>query len=257
MNLRYVYGIVPSAAATRVATEHLVGIDDEPVRTIDSGAFSAAVSDVDGSVYDSDALNERVRDLEWLTPRAAAHQQVNARLLEVADVVLPLTFGALYRDDERVRAMLREDEATRRARLDELAGKGEWVVTITREPNTTPGAGDDLRELDRDIASSTPGRAYLLERRRTTVASAATERADRDVAERALGALAAIAERTYREPVAKGGGDVVVVRVSLLAPRRDADRVAARIAQFESDIEGDGYRVRTTGPWPAYRFGSL
>ena len=255
--LRYVYRIVPAAVAAAIEAAAIPGIDGSRVRAMVEGPFAAAYSEVDDADYGESSLNERVRDLDWLTPRASAHQSVNARLLELAGVVLPLSFGALYRDDTRVKDMLRQDAPARRARLEALAGRAEWVVTVLRDPGSATGAADELRALDDEIASSAPGKGYLLEKRRTTVANEAAARADLDAAERALGALVRVAERSYREPVAKGGRDVVVLRVSLLAPRAKTGVLDGAIAAVTRELDPLGYRVRATGPWPAYRFGSL
>jgi len=254
--LRYVYGIAPVGAASAIEGAAIDGIDGSRVRTIADGDLAAIVSDLPEMTWTDESLNELVGDLEWLAPRAASHQQVNARALDVAGALIPLSFGTLYRDDDRVREMLRDDRATRLARLGELRGKGEWVITITRGANETPGMTADLIALDREIASSDPGRAYLLEKRRASVASAAASRADDDAARRAYEALAAVGERVYREPVTRGGPDVVALRLSLLAPREDGT-VARMIEEVAGTLERDGYHVRSSGPWPAYRFGSL
>ena len=256
MTLRYVYGIVPALASAAIDDAHLDGLGGAQVRAVTDDGLAAATSEVPESEFGADALNDKIRDLDWLTPRAAVHQQVNARLLEIADTVIPLSFGTLYRDDERVRDMLRADPNERLGRLASLAGRGEWVVTVTRDAGDAPGADEDLRSLDREIASAAPGRAFLLEKRRTRVAEKAGERADGDAARRVIDELSDVAERTYNEPVAEAGRDVIVVRLSLLARRAD-DRVDARIDRLRSDLEAGGYRVRVTGPWPAYRFGSL
>jgi hypothetical protein len=256
--LRYVYGIVPQRAAANLDRAALRGIDDTPVRALTVAPLAAAVSDLDGDEWDADTLNERVQDVEWLAPRAEAHQGVNAKLLEIAGVVLPLSFGALYRGDDGVREMLREDVAAKQDRLASLDGRAEWIVTLVRDAQSAPaGAEADLRDLDRAIASSAPGRGYLLEKRRTTVAAEAAERADVAAARLALDALDAAAERTYREPVARGGRDLVVLRVSLLAPRNAAGAVDKAIASVGDGLRANGYRVRASGPWPAYRFGAL
>lgn len=257
MSLRYVYGIVPAASAEPVESAALHGIDGGAVRAIVAGPFAAAFSEVDDETYGEDGLNDRVRDLDWLTPRAGAHQTVNARLLEVAGVVLPLSFGALYRDDDRVRDMLREDVPARSERLRELAGRGEWVVTVLRDEGDERDGDGALDVLDREIASSAPGKGYLLTTRRTAVAKEATAKADGEAADRAMAHLVRAVERTYREPVVHGGGDVVVLRVSLLAPKAKTGAVDGAVAAITAELEPRGYRVRVTGPWPAYRFGSL
>jgi hypothetical protein len=256
--LRYVYGIVPVGQASAVDGAGLFGIDDGRVRTITSDPFAAAYSEVDAGEYGDEGLNDRIRDLDWLTPRAASHQAVNAKLLEVAGVVLPLSFGALYRDDDRVREMLREDVPARKERLRALSGRAEWVVTVLRGRAREAGDGDGaLHELDREIASSAPGKGYLLTKRRAAVAKDANERADADAADRALSHLVRASERTYRESVVQGGDDVVVLRVSVLALRSSAGSMDGAIAQVTKELEPLGYHVRSTGPWPAYRFGAL
>lgn len=255
MSLRYAYGIVPARAAAILDEAGLFGLEDARVRPITEDGLTAAVSDVSEDEYGSDALNRNVRDLDWLTPRASTHQRVNARLLELADSVIPLSFATLYRDDDRVRDMLREDPAARMARLASLAGRAEWVVTVTRDVADIPGAAEDLRALEGEIAGATPGRAYLLEKRRTKVAQAAGERADEEVARHVFDELDGVAERSYREPVGDAGRDVIVIRLSLLAPRDGS--VDGRIDELRAELARDGYHVRATGPWPAYRFGSL
>jgi gas vesicle protein GvpL/GvpF len=256
MTLRYVYAIAPATSSSGIEAAALVGIDESRVRAIPERDLAAIASDLPEEEWRDEVLNERIGDLDWLAPRAAAHQEVNARALELTGALIPLAFGALYRGDERVREMLREDHDAKARKLAELRGKAEWVVTVTRGAADVPGMTADLAALDREIASSDPGRAYLLEKRRTTVASAAAERADDDAARRAFDVLATVSERTYREPVARGGPDVVALRVSLLAPRSDPS-VPRAIAHITGELGQNGYRVRATGPWPAYRFGSL
>src|SRR5207247_8805193 len=108
--------------------------------------------DVDEAVYGEAPLNEHVRDLDWLAARAAQHQVVNGRLLELLGTVLPLSFGAIYRDDDRVRAMLREDTADRGALLASLAGRAEWVVTVSRDRGA-PAPAAALRAPDAQTAA--------------------------------------------------------------------------------------------------------
>src|ERR671937_579315 len=181
MTLRYVYGIAPAAAAPAIERAGLAGIDASRVRAIAERELAAVASDLPEEEWRDDVLNERIRDLDWLTPRAASHHDVNARALEIAGALIPLSFGTLYRGDDRV-----HDAAARQA----------------------------------------------------------------------FEALAAVSERTYREPVARGGPDVVALRLSLLAPKADR-AVPQAIARISSDLGRDGYRVHATGPWPPYRFGSL
>lgn len=254
--LRYVYGIARGSDAARVSAAGLVGIDGGVVGRVVEGALLAAVSDVEEAEYAETSLNEHVRDLEWLAARAAQHQAVNGRLLELLGTVLPLAFGAIYRDDERVREMLREDAPARAAQLASLAGRAEWIVTVSRDADT-PVDDAEVRALEAQIAASPPGRAFLLDKRRGTTLARSSQRRDTEVADAALAKLEGVAERTYREPVASGGTDTIALRASILVARDHEAALAKAMNELETRLAESGYRVRASGPWPAYRFGGM
>jgi len=254
--LRYVYGIARASDAARVASAGLTGIDEKPVGCVVEGALLAATSDVDEAEYGEAALNERVRDLDWLAARAAQHQAVNGRLLELLGTVLPLSFGAIYRDDERVRRMLSADAQERSAQLASLAGHAEWVVTVSRDANA-PADDADVRAMDAQIAASPPGRAFLLDKQRGATLSRSIERRDSDAASTALSALERVAVRTYQESVVAGGSDAVALRASILVARERESALTKAIGELEGQLGARGYHVRASGPWPAYRFGAM
>jgi hypothetical protein len=84
-----------------------------------------------------------------------------------------------------------------------------------------------------------------------------TGRRDNEAAAAALAELEGIAERTYREPVAAGGTDTVALRASVLVAREREAALVTAIGELESRLGQSGYRVRASGPWPAYRFGGM
>ncbi|MEP6693115.1 MAG: GvpL/GvpF family gas vesicle protein [Chloroflexota bacterium] len=254
--LRYVYGIARAADAARIAAARISGIDESPVGCVVEGPLLAAASDVDEAEYGETALNEHVRDLDWLAARAAQHQAVNGRLLELLGTVLPLSFGAIYRDDERVRQMLSEDAEDRKVQLASLAGHAEWVVTVSRDADA-PADDADVRALDAQIAASPPGRAFLLDKQRGKTLSRSIEKRDSDAAAAALAVLEGVAVRTYQEPVVAGGGDAVALRASVLVAREREPALTKAIGELEGQLGERGYRVRASGPWPAYRFGAM
>src|SRR5437879_338579 len=103
--------------------------------------------------------------MHWLTPRAAGHQDVNSRLLEMTGAVLPLAFGAIYRGSDGVRSLLRSRAEELRDRLRSVEGRAEWIVSVERD-HDVGGLSEALRDLDAASAAAPPGRAVLLGKRR-------------------------------------------------------------------------------------------
>src|SRR5207247_4732268 len=94
--LRYLYAIADARAAPLVGARELRGIEGAPVEPLVEGPLLAAISVVPASDYEEGPLNEHLQNMDWLTPRAAVHQDVNSRLLE-------MTGGARRKDRKSTR----------------------------------------------------------------------------------------------------------------------------------------------------------
>lgn len=255
-DLRYLYAVARRNAEAGLAAANLRGIDGGRIEPIVEGDLLGVTSAVSAVDYEEVPLNANLQDLEWLAPRAAAHQQVNGELLELADAVVPLAFGAIYRDAEGVREVLRERAGDLIDRLGAVAGRAEWIVSIEREgPGTTTGGA--IAALDAEIAAAPPGRAFLLGKRRDEVLREERRRRDAAVAEEARATIEAIAERIYREPLIDDPTAAAIARFSVLAPRDREVELGDVVRQLGASGASEGYRVRLSGPWPAYRFGGL
>jgi hypothetical protein len=254
--LRYVYAVANAKADAAIAGANLRGIDDGRVEAIVEGRLLGVTSAVPASEYEEEPLNERLQDLEWLAPRAASHQEVNGRLLDLADAVIPLAFGAIYRDDDGVRELLRSRAADFADRLRAVQGRAEWIVSIEREGTGAPSGGA-VGALDAEIAAAPPGRAFLLGKRRDEVVREERRARDAAVAEETWATIEAIAERLYREPLIEDPTAAAIARFSVLTPRRREIELGDVVRRLGASGVSEGYRVRLSGPWPAYRFGGL
>jgi gas vesicle protein GvpL/GvpF len=254
--LRYLYAVVGADARAAIAAADLRGIDGTRVESVVEGALLGATSVVPATDYEEQPLNEHLQDLEWLAPRAASHQEVNARLLDLAGAVIPLTFGAIYRGTDGVRDLLRTRADDLADRLRAVEGRAEWIVSIEREGSSVP-AGDALRVLDAEIAAAPPGRAFLLGKRRDEVIREERRMRDVTIAEEAWATIEVIAERVYREQLIDDPTALAIARFSVLAPRARGVELGDVVRRLGASGTLQGYRVRLSGPWPAYRFGGL
>lgn len=254
--LRYVYAIADANAASGVASRGLRGIDGGNVEPIVEGSLLAATTVVNPADFEQEPLNARLQDLDWLAPRAAAHQDVNAALLEVAGAIVPLSFGAIYRGTAGVRELLRSDATSLHTRLESLAGKAEWIVSVERE-DVSALASPALEALETEIAAAAPGRAFLLAKRRDEIAREDRRQRDAAIADETNATVTGVADRVYRETLIDDSQIAAVARFSVLVSRADEDRLRGAVRALAGSDVARGYSVRVSGPWPAYRFGGL
>jgi hypothetical protein len=254
--LRYLYAVTGAGASAAIDSSGLRGIDGGRIEPVVEGELLGATSAVPAADYDEAPLNEHLQDLDWLAPRAAAHQEVNARLLELAGAVVPLAFGAIYRGTDGVRALLRSRADDLAERLGRLAGRAEWIVSIERE-DPTPSNSPALQALESAIAAAPPGRAFLLGKRRDEVVREERRIRDAAIANEAAAAVEGIADDLYREPLIDDAAVSAVARFSVLLRRAREVELGDVVRRLGASDASNGYRVRLSGPWPAYRFGGL
>jgi hypothetical protein len=232
------------------------------VGTVAEGDLAAVTEDVPAAEFGEEALNRNMGDMAWLAPRAAHHQEVCSALLERAEAVVPLTFGTVFRDEDGVKAMLRERADELRARLAAVRGRAEWVVALQRDAPRArawveqDGGAGAVADLRRQIEASPPGRAYLLARRLDEARREALVELDVQAVAALQESAGAIAERAFREPLPEGANSTgTIARVSLLVRRADDVRLRAALDELADAWRPRGYDLDVTGPWPAYRFG--
>jgi Gas vesicle synthesis protein GvpL/GvpF len=254
--LVYVYAILGEPLAAS-----LLGIEERPLRTISDAELVAAVTDVPAEDFSEEPLNVRIRDMSWLGPRAIAHQEVNERLWEQAAGSVPLAFGTVFRDDERVRELLRSQRDVLLERLRAVQGRGEWVVALHRlsalGTADLAAKSEPLQKLQAEIAVSSPGRAHLLRRQAATLERDEAHRLDAQAATALGAALRAASDDVFLEPLPGDAVERPLARLSVLVKRT---REAAFLDAVDAARKGwpePTYRLLLTGPWPPYRFGGL
>lgn len=255
-DLVYLYGFVPADAA--VPPHDVTGVAERPVRLLELGDVHAAVSDVPADAYSPAQLEARLQDLGWVGEQGMAHERVVVWFADNSEI-LPARLFSLYSGDAALRAAAgaRHDEVL--AALRALSGRREWnlKVAFDRDELMRHGAeiSSDVARMDEEIAAASPGRRYLLERRRNDVLKEEVSRAARALAHEVLDSLREHAEGVQILPLTDTdeSGTVVlnaallVTRAAEAALRATADNVHARYTAL-------GLIISFSGPWAPYRF---
>lgn len=254
----YVYGIVEPAADIVNAPP---GLDGARVSIEREGDTAALVSALDAAVYGRDAVEAQSADVEWVAPRAVAHDAVLTWASDAGPVV-PLPMFTLFTDGAAVRAMLRERADELRATLDRVAPAQELGVRVFRVDAELARHMAELSpaiaELEGEAQSATPGQRYLLERKAERARAAELRRVAADVAHDVYDALAghAIEGTTEPLPTRDGGqqGGGAVLNAYFLVRRDALDPFRAALTTLVRRYEPLGFRFDFTGPWPPYHF---
>jgi hypothetical protein len=256
----YVYGIVPSAIDLASAPP---GVDDARVALEPWEDVAALMSAVDGEAYAPSSLERSTADVEWMSPRAVAHDRV---LTWASDrgggAVIPLPMFSLFTGPAAVQQMLRERAPQLTEALQRVARGREYAVRVDRVDaellESMTAFSPHLAELASKAAAATPGQRYLLERKLEDEKRAEMRGVTMEIADAIVGALTVYTIDAVKSPIprvtdAAGRGPLVLNAAFLVA----ADRLTAFQQAVTSLVEqhgARGFRFDFTGPWPPYHF---
>jgi hypothetical protein len=254
----YLYGVVPADAPAPPAA--LTGVEEGTVRLLAAGPLAGVVGDVPADGYGEAALGARLTDLAWVGPRAAAHERVLTWFSDHGPVV-PLALFSLHANEDRVRARLAERRERLTGLLERLRGRGEWVVRLWHDPDAPDDAIDSaspaLRALAAEAGAASPGRRFLLEKKRATLRAEERRRLRREAAGSTYRGLAEAADAAVSLPPpgeAAAAGRRGALHAAFLVPHAAFDGFRERVEAAAAGSAAAGLRLEVTGPWPPYHF---
>lgn len=206
-------------------------------------------SSVPEAMYGEDALQHRLQDLEWIGPRALAHEAVIEHFLS-ADAVLPMQLFALFKSDARAVEHIVHNSRRIGRILLRIERQVEWGLRLMWDPGSLATA-KQLRP--RRIVS---GADYLVRKRNQRDQSRVVLQRARADASRLYRVIAGEAsEARRRSDVERAApGSRLLLDAAFLVPARRTKAFQAVVRRHVGALERAGISVSLTGPWPPYNF---
>ena len=202
--------------------------------------------------YDTAAIEKGLKDLQWVSSCAVAHERVIEHVSRLGTVI-PMKLFTLFTSDTRAVAHVARSRARLRALLRRLAGRQEWGIRVSVDDVKARAAARQTAE--RAAEGLTTGARFLTLKGREN-------REVREIVDRGRGEAAAVfadAERhadqtRRREPAAAEPGLRLLLDAAFLVPVGKAGAFREAVRRQAERLAPRGYRVVLTGPWPAYNF---
>ena len=222
------------------------------LRTLDAGnGLWIVVSDAPLDRYGSEAVESRLRDLDWVAACATAHEAVVEHVARTATTI-PLKLFTLFNSDARALAHITRLRPALERAVQRVAGREEWGVRVHLDESRARRL--ERERVARATAGVTSGTRFLLVKKQTQQAvreALARGRGDVDATFEALARAADDARR--RPPDAVDGTRLLLDAAFLVPPRRLAAFKRAARARA-TQLARHGYTLTLSGPWPPYNF---
>jgi hypothetical protein len=247
MAATYVYCVIRGTRkpALARAPAGLPGAEAPQLAEVDAGMW-LVLATVPLDRYGPGPLEESLRDLQWVSSTAVAHEAVVEHFARLRGVtVIPMKLFSMFSSPARAVTEMRRRRRRLAALFDKFHGCEEWGVRILRGTPRTAGKA---------VEKPASGAAFLTARKRVRDESADALRASVEAADGAYAVLAEIAADHRRRDGEVAGVMPPLLDAAFLVPVRRRARFRAAAADAARQVTQQGARLTVTGPWPAYNF---
>jgi hypothetical protein len=198
-------------------------------------------------VYGPERLEPRLRNLDWVSELAIAHEAVTEHVARArGTVVVPMKLFTMFSSIDKAVA----DVAARRrpiARaMRHIGGCEEWGIRVSRRPGATRAGDDGLPRT---------GAAFLQARKAARDAASAARAETLAAADAAFDRLSRHAKDAHRrERRREPGSNPPVLEAAFLVRAGARNRFKVEARRQASAVANAGGELTLTGPWPAYNF---
>jgi len=207
------------------------------------------VADAPLSRYGRAPIETGLRDLDWVSRCAVAHEAVVEHVARAGATIVPTKMFTLFADDARAVAHVTRLRKKIDALLRHVSGRQEWGLRVTL---------DERRALARaaGAANGAPasGTAFLLQKKAEKDAARRLAARARIEADRLFDHLASHADDARRRRPNADTPGRLLLEAAFLVPVARARAFRAETARRARALAPDGYDLSLSGPWPPYSF---
>lgn len=254
-NVLYVYAVTRDAA-----TPDCEAIDQtRHFGSVLADGIAAVFTPVPAEEMSQEVIDRRGADLEWLGAIGYRHQAVVSELMK-STAIVPLRAFTLFSSADALRTYLTEHHDALSKALDRLAGKQEWTLKIELDPQRWSEAlvhrVAPLRDLQQDIESAAPGKAFLLRKKLEEERKRASREAEQQlVAEIESAVTAKLVCDTIAESRERRDG--AFPQINVLLNRDEESALQELQGALAEKYAPEGVTLAVTGPWPPYTFANV
>jgi hypothetical protein len=202
--------------------------------------------------YSAAAIEKRLKDLDWVSACAVAHERVVEHVSRLGTAI-PMKLFTLFSSDARAAAELGRSRTRLRAVLRRIEGRQEWGVRVSVDEATArTRARQRAQQATEGLGA---GAGFLTRKRQEHKEVRDIVDLGRTAADEVFEAVSRHSDQTQRRPPAAAEpGLRLLLDAAFLVPLTRVAAFRESVRRQAERLAPHGYRVVLTGPWPAYNF---
>jgi hypothetical protein len=226
--------------------------------------FWVIVKYVSEGDFSEENFKKNISDIPWLDANVREHIRVINAIME-NNTVIPFKFGTIFQAEESLKKFVSDYSGSLTGNFQYIEGKEEWAVKIYCDRRALSERIDELSEeanqLEKQIMASSPGKAFLLKRKKTDLIDNEMDRLCKVYGQEFFNQLESLSESTsFNNLLPKdftGREDTMILNAVFLIRKNKVGDFKIAIEKLRKEDRRSCFFIEATGPWPPFSFISL
>jgi len=224
------------------------------------GDFHVVVKCVAESEFSEENFKRNLSNLEWKESNSRKHIELINMLMD-QNTVIPFKFGTIFNAVESLNKFITDYSDSLFENFHHIEGKAEWGIKIYCDRKLLSEQIDELSEetaeLEKQIMASSPGKAFLLRRKKSELVENEMDRICKSYGQHYYDEFRKLSVSTTLNNLLpkkfSGREDAMILNASFLVNKTKVDDFKNTVDTFRK-AGISGFFIETTGPGPPFSF---
>ena len=239
-------------------------VKSKDLKSLKFDDFYVMVKYVSENEFSEENLKSNLSDIQWVETNARDHIRVIGLIMEYTTVI-PFKFGTIYHTKAGLQKFITDYSVSLTENFHHIRGKEEWAVKVYCDRKALCDQIDHLCEkaadLEKQIMASSPGKAFLLERKKIDLIDNEMDRLCKDFGQKYFDEFKSLSESTSLSNVLPkeytGREDTMILNAAFLVSKDKVPDFKWTFDTLRKKDENSGFIIEATGPWPPFSFISI
>lgn len=236
-------------------------LEDLGLRILQINDFYVFIKYISDSEFSEVNNNRNLTDNNCIDPGLVEHINLISIIMQQTTVI-PFRLNTIYNSEKSLKKFLDDSKSSLLENILNIDKKEEWTIRVFCDRRTLSEQIDELSKVSADleklIMASSPGKAYLLQRKKTELVKTEVDRICTEYSKyyfENFKNLSELSSMNNRLPCnIHNNSQNIILNATFLVSKERAPFFKKSAEILRRKDESTGFVIETSGPWPPFSF---
>lgn len=242
----------------------VLDMESEGLKSLVFDNFYVIIKNVPESEFSEENFKKNLSDIKWVESNAREHIRVISKIMETGTVI-PFKFGTIFNAEPSLKKFIADYSDSLHENFLHVKGHEEWSVKIYCDRKSLSEQIDELSEqaasLEKQIMASSPGKAFLLKRKKTDLIENEMDRLCKKYGQEFYDKFKNLSKATSLNNLLPkdftGREDFMILNAAFLVSKNKLTDFISMVDTLEKNDRNSSFFIEANGPWPPFSFISI